>query len=161
MMLVGGGLAVVSAFLPWATVGPFTINGTAGDGQITLVLGAILAGLGAMRLNGKGGKAIPWVGVVLAALIGLVGAYHYYDLDSDVSSVGIGVYGTLIGAAFGFTGGLIGRQYQHVAQSAVTKPSPNANPIAGWYTDPWNPIGFRYWDGTQWTGHESSPKPPE
>ena len=26
----------------------------------------------------------------------------------------------------------------------------------GWYADPWNPAGFRWWDGTNWTPHVSA-----
>lgn len=29
----------------------------------------------------------------------------------------------------------------------------NSSPHAGWYVDPWNPAGQRYWDGATWTGH--------
>lgn len=28
---------------------------------------------------------------------------------------------------------------------------------AGWYADPQNPYAMRYWDGTQWTEHQSAP----
>ncbi len=30
-------------------------------------------------------------------------------------------------------------------------------PTPGWYDDPWDPDGYRYWDGAAWTGH-ASPK---
>jgi hypothetical protein len=136
MIVAGGGMAFASAFLPWATVGPFTINGTDGDGQITLVLGVILAVLGAIRLIGKGGKAISWVAAGVAGAIGLIGAYHFNNLDSEVSSVGIGVYGTIAAGVVGFIGGMTGRQYKPATQAASTAPPPVVHPPAGWHTDP-------------------------
>lgn len=42
---VGGGLTVLGSFLPWATVGPFSIAGTSGDGAFTILLGAAAIGL--------------------------------------------------------------------------------------------------------------------
>jgi len=34
----------------------------------------------------------------------------------------------------------------------VSNPAPTP---AGWYPDPWNPGGQRYWDGQQWTQHQA------
>ena len=31
--------------------------------------------------------------------------------------------------------------------------------IAGWYADPWENAPFRWWDGTEWTGHTTGPPP--
>jgi Domain of unknown function (DUF4041)/Meiotically up-regulated gene 113/Protein of unknown function (DUF2510) len=31
---------------------------------------------------------------------------------------------------------------------------------AGWYPDPWQRAALRYWDGAQWTQHESGPQSP-
>lgn len=39
------GALLVGSFLPWASVGPFTVSGTDGDGTITLVLAAIAGAL--------------------------------------------------------------------------------------------------------------------
>ena len=35
-----------------------------------------------------------------------------------------------------------------------------SSPQAGWYQDPQNPQGLRYWDGTQWTSQTHQPTPP-
>lgn len=158
MMLGGGGLAVVAAFLPWYTVGPFTLNGTAGDGQISLVLGVVLAAMGALRYSGKGGQSIAWVAIVSGALIGAVGLYHQTTAGDGVS-VGIGVYATAAGGVIGFIGGLIARKAPAVNMK-TTAPTPTAAPAPGWYADPWGGQGLRWWDGSAWTGHTSAAIPP-
>jgi hypothetical protein len=45
---------------------------------------------------------------------------------------------------------------------AGTGPVPGGQAAApavpeGWYHDPWRTAAYRYWDGTQWTGHVSGP----
>lgn len=35
-----------------------------------------------------------------------------------------------------------------------------SSPQAGWYQDPQDPKGLRYWDGTQWTSQTHQPTPP-
>ena len=34
-------------------------------------------------------------------------------------------------------------------------PPPSSSP-PGWYLDPWQPAGWRWWDGSSWTGHVAS-----
>ena len=41
----------------------------------------------------------------------------------------------------------------------MTTPTPPVVP-AGWYQDPENPSGQRYWDGVAWTDHRSPIEPP-
>jgi hypothetical protein len=33
------------------------------------------------------------------------------------------------------------------------QPSPTAQPMPGWYSDPWRTARLRWWDGTRWTGY--------
>ena len=41
-----------------------------------------------------------------------------------------------------------------VVEPAVIEPSAvEPDPIAGWYTDPWDDTLLRWWDGAQWTTH--------
>jgi hypothetical protein len=44
--------------------------------------------------------------------------------------------------------------------AAVAQPAPRYASAPGWYTDPWDASGQRYYDGTQWTGHVSQPGAP-
>jgi hypothetical protein len=30
-------------------------------------------------------------------------------------------------------------------------------PLGGWYPDPWQQAGWRWWDGKAWTAHTSQP----
>jgi hypothetical protein len=159
MMLGGGALAVVSAFLPWYSVGVFTVDGTAGDGQISLALGAVLAGMGVARYSGKGGQAIAWVAIVCGVLIAAVGLYHQTTAEDDVS-VGIGVYGTAAGGVIGLIGGLIARKAPAIAMNSAAS-TPRALPAPGWHPDPMGGGGLRWWDGTAWTEHTAANGPPE
>jgi hypothetical protein len=36
----------------------------------------------------------------------------------------------------------------------TTVRSPERLAVAGWYADPWRPGGWRWWDGTRWSGHQ-------
>lgn len=38
-------------------------------------------------------------------------------------------------------------------------PTPGATPSPGWYKDPWHQAPWRYFDGTEWTGHTSDAAP--
>ena len=109
---IGSGIAVVvGSMLPWATVGPFSIAGTAGDGQITLVLGLAAGGLFAVWGFGAGPSRL-WFTVATVAFLGsaIVALYDIGNItsladDGDVSlftvSVGGGLYLTAIGAFVG------------------------------------------------------------
>jgi hypothetical protein len=63
----------------------------------------------------------------------------------------------LVVAITGWIGALI---WQLARRSAVLAmagfPPP---PPAGWYPDPSAPGAMRWWDGTQWTAHQSAPPP--
>src|SRR5262245_42163660 len=32
-------------------------------------------------------------------------------------------------------------------------PTVASQPAPGWFPDPWNPSGLRWWDGAEWTAH--------
>ncbi len=103
--LGGGVLAVVGAFLPWASVMNQSISGLDGDGVLTLVFGVAAGGLILMR----DWEQMDQVGVgVLGLLTLVIGGMSYSDIDSLASlggsgtglsisiSPGIGLYLTLL-----------------------------------------------------------------
>lgn len=94
--IVAGAASVIGSFLPWASVGPFSVNGTSGDGAITLVMGLIAVGF-AFRLP-KFSKVI----LVLGALVALTGIYDIANISSNddnvfSASIGVGLIVTTIG----------------------------------------------------------------
>lgn len=108
--IVGGLLVVVGAFLPWGTVLGMSVNGTEGDGFITIALAVIAGILIAIK------KVPLWVPMIFAILTLVVGGYDFYNMYSvndqftgadyalaeeflgDMSvSVGTGLYMTVVG----------------------------------------------------------------
>jgi hypothetical protein len=58
--------------MPWASFGPFTISGMNGDGQLTLLLGLVLAVLTVRHYMIPGKGTLIW-GLVLASLVTVTG----------------------------------------------------------------------------------------
>ena len=56
--LVSSAVAAIGSFLPWASVGPFTVNGTSGDGVITLVIAAVAAVFAFRLPKGRGARMV-------------------------------------------------------------------------------------------------------
>ena len=155
MMAAGAGLAVASAFLPWATFGPFSVAGTNGDGQITLVLGVVLGALTFGRI--KGSTKVPIPGFIAAVLIAVVAGFDIATLDG--ASAAIGLYGTFAAGVLGAIGSFRARRFPAVSGPALPPPT-LALPPAGWHPDPKGQAGLRYWDGATWTDHTANPTQP-
>ena len=49
------------------------------------------------------------------------------------------------------------RRATHIEPKQPSAVVPPLVPPAGWYPDPSNPSGQRYWDGAQWTEHAAVP----
>lgn len=101
-IVVAAGIGMLSTFLPWATV-PFlgSINGTVGDGYITLVifLVALLMGLlGDKNTLLTGAKKI--VAMIAGALAGGIGIWKILDISS-IGGGEAGILGKSIGVGFG------------------------------------------------------------
>jgi hypothetical protein len=99
LMAASGGLVVIGALLPWATWGPFTLAGTSGDGQITLVLGLVAIAVGVWRGLAKRPSGLQLATSVTAAVLGaivtLIGLVDAADV-SDYASVGGGLVLTIV-----------------------------------------------------------------
>lgn len=101
-IIAAAGLGMLSTFLPWATV-PFlgSINGTVGDGYITLVI-FLVAGL--MGLLGDKNAVVTGVNKTIAILAGalaaIMGVYEIFKI-SNIGSGEAGVLGKAIGVGFG------------------------------------------------------------
>ena len=103
---IGGGvLAVIGAFLPWASFMGMSVNGLDGDGAITLILGAAAGAVILLREW----EQVDQIGVGVLGLLTLgIGYMDYSDIDSLASgsqtsglslsiSPGIGLYLTILG----------------------------------------------------------------
>lgn len=90
-LVLGGAVGlVIGAFLPWATVGPFDVAGTDGDGVLTLLIGLVVAALAWSR------KA-PRLIIALIVLAVVIGLYDLVDVgrvaggDEELFDVSIGI----------------------------------------------------------------------
>jgi peptidoglycan/LPS O-acetylase OafA/YrhL len=93
LLYAGFLLIVIGAFTPWARIGPFTTNGTEGDGVLTLLLalgGSVLAFFD-KRPRGM------LIATSAAGLALVIGAVSFLDISADVD-VGYGLYMTIVGA---------------------------------------------------------------
>jgi hypothetical protein len=149
--ITAGGIGLGSV-LPWASVtiflGTIDVNGTSGDGKLTLVA-AIVAVIGAALAN-RWLFAVPCF--VAAAIMGYdaINITNVGDDYSDVASVDIG-FGLIIGLAAAIGGSVLGLIWPREPARSVHQDRPwqYATP-AGWYPDG---AALRYWDGVRWTEH--------
>lgn len=95
-----GVVIAVSAWLPWKTAGSIHVNGTAGDGILTLVFGfvAAIAGLGRVlnRRQSRWRTIWPVIGSSMAAATVLI-AYTDVEAVAKIATVGFGLLLTLFG----------------------------------------------------------------
>lgn len=88
--VAGTAAVTLGAFMPWASVGPFTVNGTDGDGVLTLV-GAFIAGglgIGGFRNRSRG---LVIAALVVSVLITLIAIYDLADLASVADENDFGI----------------------------------------------------------------------
>ena len=110
LTVAGAAVVFIGAFMPWATIGPFSAAGTEGDGVLTLIL-AIAAG--AMGVPGilKSRKGLLVGSLICATLAFLIGAYDIANISTIADApfgldpqVGSGLYLTVLGAIAGIVG---------------------------------------------------------
>ncbi|HEX7463723.1 MAG TPA: hypothetical protein VF382_02360 [Actinomycetota bacterium] len=117
--MIGGGLVLLGSFLPWATIrsavlsspGSLSVNGTDGDGQITLVLALVIVGIGVVGLMGRPRFwLISLIAGCLAALVAVIDIIDVSRTAGEVesayldASVGIGLWVVLAGAVVAVVG---------------------------------------------------------
>ncbi len=99
-MCAAGVVIVVAALLPWKTVGSVHVQGTLGDGILTIVFGFVGAVAGAVRAltrrQGRWPVAGPAIALTLAAFTTLI-AYSDVLSVSKIATVGLGLVLTLVG----------------------------------------------------------------
>lgn len=109
LILAGAGAVFVGAFLPWASVGPFSVSGTDGDGVLTLILALVAGVIGVFALR-KSSVGLAIGSLVAAGLSFAIAAYDIANInsvgDNDFfeASVGGGLYLTALGALAGIVG---------------------------------------------------------
>jgi hypothetical protein len=126
VMIVGATLALLGAFLPWATASAVFVsvskNGIDGDGKLTAVLAVVTGILVLTYLRSASRQAAVLVIVgVLGAIVALVGVADFVDVSSKIGdltteeqrlvsiSVGIGLYLTIAAGVAIVVGGIMGR----------------------------------------------------
>lgn len=79
LLVVGIAGTVIGAFLPWATLGVFSLSGLDKNGAITLALGVVAGVLGITGAI-RGGRSLIIVTVITMMLIGAVGLHDSIDV---------------------------------------------------------------------------------
>jgi len=113
LLITGGGAALaIGSFLAWGTAPGLSISGTdGGDGWITLFGGAVVAAYGFMTYQGMTSlpKWLPWAGLVVGLGVALL---NFFDiLNTDIFSLGIGMYLMLAGGGVAIYGLLQKSEY--------------------------------------------------
>ncbi len=109
LLLGGAGAIILGAFLAWATVGPFSVAGTSGDGKLTVVGGGFVAWIGWRARAGTARRGHAIAALILSLLVLAVGASDTADISSKSrgvfhAEVGIGLWLTDIGAVVAVVG---------------------------------------------------------
>jgi hypothetical protein len=108
----GAAIVLIGSVLPWASVttfvGTISVNGTNGDGVLTLIGALLIAGLAGPALWGLARRGLLIGALVLSALVAVVALIDIADVSSRVAdangtglvhaSVGFGLWLTLVGA---------------------------------------------------------------
>lgn len=147
------------------------MNGTNGDGVLTLILAAIIAIVAWPTIRTSIGRARSITIAIAAALALIICIYDIANVSSAgnefiEAQVGIGLWMAAGGAGAVLVAMIIGTRRQVVRFSpAVTHSTTTTSPGAHdgispsnpprWMPDPTGQHELRYWDGTQWTDHVS------
>lgn len=101
LALAGGGLAILGALLPWATIAGVSYPGYYGDGFIVFMAGVTIVGMVFLRPW----TLLAWVGVAVFALLSLlVTGNALRTLLGPGTGVGPGLIVQLVGALLALVG---------------------------------------------------------
>jgi hypothetical protein len=140
-MVAGAATVVVGSFLPWAKVNlgalSVSINGTEGDGVLTLILGALFGAFGIVALKRQRHTLAVVMGLIGSGLALAIGIYDIADINNVADdlegggeflrvSTGFGLYLVIAGAVAGVAGSLIKRSES--SGSVAQPPAPPAPP---------------------------------
>ena len=121
---LGAIVAVIGSMTPWATItapllGSVSVNGTQGDGLITLILGLVAIGLAIGIASAVSPRGFAAGASIIGGIIFIIAAVDLnnvqrvvedanYSSDLVLAQVGGGLYATLIGGIGITLGGLVG-----------------------------------------------------
>ncbi len=166
-LLGGAGALALGSLLPWAEVGPFSKNGTSGDGVLTLILAIVIALVAwpAIRTSiGRARSVTTSIATALALFICVVDVVDVSSSGNQVveAQVGIGLWMATAGACAVLVGVIIATKRKVVRFSAATAPAtaPTSADVtsvsqARWAPDPTGRHELRHWDGAEWTDQVS------
>jgi ABC-type phosphate transport system permease subunit len=107
-ILIVAGLGALATFMPWVKV-PIvgTINGTKGDGWITLALFAVPLIISLLNDKTKALKRGLLYGAIIPSLLaGAIGVWKIIEFNSKMSDIGDNPFAKALGAAFSIEFGL-------------------------------------------------------
>jgi hypothetical protein len=114
--LLGFAGVMVGSFLPWAQAGFFSVNGTDGDGILTLVIGAVAFAV-TLVSKGAGPMLISFFAGLLAGGIAVYDAMNIADYAAEQSdpdslfriqvNIGTGLYLVILSAGAGTLGSFL------------------------------------------------------
>ena len=107
-ILIAAGLGVLATFLPWVKVPIIgTIDGTKGDGWITLVLFAVPLTISFLNDKTKAIEGGMLYGAIIPSLIaGIIGIWKIIDFNSKMSDIGDNPFAKALGATVSIEFGL-------------------------------------------------------
>ena len=107
-ILIVAGLGALATFMPWVKA-PYvgTINGTKGDGWITLVLFAVPLVMSLLNDKTKALKGGLLYGAIIPSVVaGAIGVWKIIDFNSKMSDIGGGAFAKALGATVSIEFGL-------------------------------------------------------
>lgn len=148
-VMLGGAVATgLGSLLPWAT-GPFgiSVDGTSGDGTLTLVLAVVAAGFAWWAVTRR---ALAITGTVAGALSLAIALYALARLSSTpLVGIGIGLMVCVAGSIAMVVGGVL--LVRHATSASRTVATQVAlRPLV-------SPDGRWWWDGYRWLPMPGAP----